>query len=305
MVQRIGGRLAQSIIVLLVASAIIFMLGRMLGDPVALLLPPEATREDIANLRAHLGLDDPLPTQYWRFVSNAVRGDFGDSIINRKPVIELMGDRFPATARLALVAFVLGYAVSIPLGIISAYKFRTWIDTVVNAIAALGQSVPSFFFAILLIALFSVKFHLLPAAGQGGLLNYVMPGLTIMWLSLAGTTRILRSSMLDVLSADYIRTARAKGLSEPAVVLRHGFRNALIPLMGLSGLQFAGLLTGTVVVETVFAWPGVGRLAYQGIITRDFPVIQALTLTATAVVVFVNLIIDILYSWADPRVRGV
>ncbi|MDO8750636.1 MAG: ABC transporter permease [Dehalococcoidia bacterium] len=305
MVQRIAGRLVQSIMVVLVASVIIFMLGRMLGDPIALLLPPEATRADIANLRAHLGLDDPLPTQYWRFASNAVRGDFGRSIINRKPVIELMGDRFPATARLALVAFVLGYAVSIPLGIISAYRYRTWIDTVVNTIAALGQSVPSFFFGILLITLFSVKFQLLPAAGQGNLLNYVMPGATIMWLSLAGTTRIVRSSMLDVLSSDYIRTARAKGLSEPAVVLRHGFRNALIPLMGLSGLQFAALLTGTVVVETVFAWPGVGRLAYQGIITRDYPVIQALTLTATTVVVFVNLIIDILYSWADPRIRGV
>ena len=296
-------RILQSVIALLILSMVIFVLGRLTGDPVGLLLPPDATQEAEDLLRASLRLDQPWPIQYWEFISNAAQFDFGDSIKARRPVVEMIQPKVVNSLKLGLVAMVITLLMGIPLGVIAAVKRGTLIDNCANLIAVLGQSLPQFWVGIMLIQLFTVHLDLLPASGTGGIKHYIMPAFTLGWFVTAGVMRLLRSSMLEVMDSEFIKLARIKGVQEWKIVWKHTLRNALIPVLTFSGTYFAAFITGAILVETVFAWPGVGRLVYDSIIWRDFPVLQSLILLIATVVIVVNLMIDILYAYIDPRIR--
>ena len=296
-------RVGQSIIALMILSMVIFALGRVTGDPVILLLPPDATQEAEDILRRSLGLDQSWPIQYWKFISNAVQFDFGDSIKAKRPVLDLIGPKVMNSVRLGLAAMVITLAMGIPLGVLAAVKRDTFFDGGAKLIAVLGQSLPQFWVGIMLIQLFTVQLDLLPAAGTGGITHYIMPAFTLGWWVAAAIMRLLRSSMLEALDGEYIKMARIKGLSEWKIVWKHTFKNALIPVLTFAGTYLATFITGAILVETVFAWPGLGRLVYDSIIWRDFPVLQTLVLMIAAVVISVNLIVDILYAYIDPRIR--
>lgn len=296
-------RMGQSVVALLILSLIIFALGRMSGDPVVLLLPPDATQEAEDILRRSLGLDRPWPVQYWKFMSNAVQFDFGDSIKAKRPVLDLITPKVMNSVRLGLAAMVITLAIGIPLGVLAAVKRDTFFDGGAKLIAILGQSLPQFWVGIMLIQLFTVQLDLLPAAGTGGISHYVMPAFTLGWWVAAAIMRLLRSSMLEALDGEYIKMARIKGLPEWKIVWKHTFKNALIPVLTFAGTYLATFITGAILVETVFAWPGLGRLVYDSIIWRDFPVLQSLVLMIAAVVITVNLAVDIAYAYIDPRIR--
>jgi ABC-type dipeptide/oligopeptide/nickel transport system permease component len=303
-VQRfILNRVLQSVIALLILSVVIFGLGRLTGDPVVLLLPPDATQEAEDLLRASLGLDQPLPVQYWLFISNAARLEFGDSLKARRPVTELIKPKVIISLKLGIVAMGITLLMGIPLGVLAAVKRGTPLDTMANMIAVLGQSLPQFWVGIMLIQIFTVRLDLLPASGTGGITHYILPAFTLGWFVAAGIMRLLRSSMLEALDGEYIKMARIKGLPEWKIVWKHTLKNALIPVLTFGGSYLAAFITGAILVETVFAWPGVGRLVYDAIIWRDFPVLQSLILMIAAVVISVNLIVDILYAYIDPRIR--
>jgi peptide/nickel transport system permease protein len=296
-------RLLQSLVTLLFLSAVIFGLARATGDPLALVLPMVATEEDFANARRRLGLDRPLPVQYLTFVTQAAVGDFGTSIRSRRPVNALLRERLPNSLALAAFAMAVSVLVALPLGVVAAVRRGTSVDTAARVVAVLGQSLPTFWVGIILIEVVAGRLQWLPAGGTGSLAHFVLPGLTLGWFVIAGMMRLLRSSMLEVLDAEYVKTARAKGAGEAAVIWRHALKNALIPVVTFAGVYFAILVTTAIVVETVFAWPGLGRLAYEGIAGRDFPVIQAVVLVTAVIVVSVNLVVDVLYAWIDPRIR--
>lgn len=296
-------RMGQSVVALLILSLIIFALGRLSGDPVVLLLPPDATQEAEDILRRSLGLDRPWPVQYWKFMSNAVQFDFGDSIKAKRPVLDLITPKVMNSVRLGLAAMVITLAIGIPLGVLAAVKRDTFFDGGAKLIAILGQSLPQFWVGIMLIQLFTVQLDLLPAAGTGGISHYVMPAFTLGWWVAAAIMRLLRSSMLEALDGEYIKMARIKGLPEWKIVWKHTFKNALIPVLTFAGTYLATFITGAILVETVFAWPGLGRLVYDSIIWRDFPVLQSLVLMIAAVVITVNLAVDIAYAYIDPRIR--
>jgi peptide/nickel transport system permease protein len=296
-------RLIQSLVTLLLLSAVIFVLARATGDPLALILPMVATEEDFANARAYLGLDQPLPVQYLKFVGKAALGDFGTSIRSRRPVIELLAERLPASLSLAAFSMAVSLAIAFPLGVLAAVRKGSAVDTAAKVIAALGQSLPTFWVGIVLIEVVAGRLQWLPAGGDESFAHYILPGLTLGWFVIAGLMRLLRSSMLETLGAEYVKTARAKGATEAAVIWRHALKNALIPVVTFAGVYFAILVTGAIVVETVFAWPGMGRLAYEAITARDFPVIQAVVLVTAVIVVIVNLVVDLLCAWIDPRIR--
>ena len=296
-------RILQSVIALLILSVVIFGLGRLTGDPVVLLLPPDATQEAEDLLRASLGLDQPLPVQYWLFISNAARLEFGDSLKARRPVTELIKPKVIISLKLGIVAMGITLLMGIPLGVLAAVKRGTSLDTMANMIAVLGQSLPQFWVGIMLIQIFTVRLDLLPASGTGGITHYILPAFTLGWFVAAGIMRLLRSSMLEALDGEYIKMARIKGLPEWKIVWKHTLKNALIPVLTFGGSYLAAFITGAILVETVFAWPGVGRLVYDAIIWRDFPVLQSLILMIAAVVISVNLIVDILYAYIDPRIR--
>lgn len=296
-------RILGSIVALLILSMVIFALGRVTGDPVLILLPPDATEEAIDLLRASLKLDRSWPVQYWQFMSNAARLDFGNSIKARRPVTELIGPKVLVSLKLGLVAMVITLLMGVPLGVLAAVKRDTFLDTGAKLIAVLGQSLPQFWVGIMLIQLFTVRLDLLPAAGTGGITHYIMPGFTLGWFVAASIMRLLRSSMLDAMDGEYVKLARIKGLPEWKVVWKHTLRNALIPVLTLGGTYLAAFITGAILVETVFAWPGLGRLVYDSIIWRDFPVLQSLILMIATVVISVNLFVDILYGYIDPRIR--
>jgi peptide/nickel transport system permease protein len=296
-------RIVQAIITLVVISIVVFSLARASGDPVMLMAPAMATLEDMAVIRHYLGLDKSLPEQYWIFLKNLTHGDLGESIHNRRAVTELIGERLPNTVSLGLSAIFLGIFVSLILGVTAACKFGTWLDTGVKLIAILGQALPSFWLAIVAISIFAVWLGWLPTSGMGGPAHYVLPVLTLSFFMLPILTRLIRSSMLEVLDSDYIKLARIKGLSERLVVWKHALRNAIIPLLTASGITFGTIVTGAVVIETVFAWPGIGRLMAEAVIGRDFPVIQAAVLLVAVVVLLVNLLVDIAYAYVDPRIR--
>jgi ABC-type dipeptide/oligopeptide/nickel transport system permease component len=296
-------RLVQSIFVLLGVSLVVFLLLRLApGDPARALLPEGATNEELQAARVQLGLDRPLPVQYAIFMRGLFQGDLGDSIMQRQPALGLVLDRLPATFQLTAAAFVVAVSIAVPAGIISAIRRDRPIDYLTSALALLGQSMPVYWLGLVLILVFSVQLRWLPTSGYG-LRNVVLPAITLGAYLMALTARLVRSGMLDTLAEDYVRTARSKGLGERVVVLRHAFRNSLIPLVTVLGLQFGTLLGGAVVTETVFSWPGVGTLAITAIAQRDYPIVQAVVLVVSACFVLINLAVDVLYAVIDPRVR--
>jgi peptide/nickel transport system permease protein len=296
-------RLLQSVVTLAILSVVVFALARTTGDPLHLILPMSATAEDYANARQYLGLDRSYLEQYLSFVGRAVTGDFGVSIRARRPVSELIQERLPNSMRLAAFAMAVSLAMAFPLGVMAAVKKGTGLDRTAQVVSVLGQSLPTFWVAIVLVEFVAGRLQWLPAGGAGGLASYVLPGFTLGWFVVAGLMRLLRSGMLEVLDSEYVKLARVKGVAERRVVWLHALKNALIPVVTFAGIYFAILLTTAIVVETVFAWPGLGRLAYDGITSRDFPVIQAVVLTAAAIVAVVNLGVDCLYALLDPRIR--
>ena len=315
MLKFIVRRLLQAIPTLLGISIVVFLMVHLApGDPVLVMLGSQeqaVTPERIAELRKAWGFDDPLYVQYWRFLKNALRGDLGHSIYTGQDVFSSIVERMPATILLTTTSMLISIAISVPIGVISAtHQYSVW-DYAGMVGALLGVSMPSFWLALLIMFLFSLKLGWLPAVGMGHLSeglwsvisHLIMPSLTLGFGMAAITTRLTRSSMLDVIRQDYIRTARAKGLSERIVIYRHALKNALIPVVTVIGTQFGSLLGGAVVVETIFAWPGVGRQAVASIMRRDMPMIQGNVLMLCLIFVLVNLLVDISYSLLDPRIR--
>jgi peptide/nickel transport system permease protein len=296
-------RLLQSLVALAILSVVVFVLARSTGDPLHMILPMSATEEDYANARRYLGLDRPYVEQYLSFVGRAITGDFGMSIRARRPVMELIQARLPNSIRLALFAMAVSLAMALPLGVMAAVKKGTSVDRVAQIVAVLGQSLPTFWVAIVLVEFVAGRLQWLPAGGADSLASYVLPGFTLGWFVVAGMMRLLRSGMLEVLDSEFVKLARVKGVAERRVVWIHALKNALIPVVTFAGIYFAILVTTAIVVETVFAWPGLGRLAYDGITSRDFPVIQAVVLTTAVIVAAVNLCLDCLYAFIDPRIR--
>lgn len=305
-------RLLQAIPTLLISSILVFFIIRAVpGDPARTLLGNDATLEEVEAVRTDLGLDQPVPVQYVRWIGRAFRGDLGVSAVNKFPVSEIISMKFPATLELAIVAMLTALIISIPLGIIAAMNAGTRFDYVISFIAALYQGAPNFWVGILYILIFSVTLKILPPSGRvpffedpvRALPLLVMPVVTLCMPMAMGQLRFVRASMLEVLNHDYVRTARAKGLRERIVVVRHALRNALVPVVTVLGIQFGGLLGGAVIVESLFGWPGLGRALVESITNRDYAVLQGGLLYLVAVFVLVNLAVDVLYGFIDPRAR--
>ena len=287
-----------------VTLAVFSMLFLVPGDPVKMMLAEFVTSPDqIAEMRAQLHLDEPLPQQYGRFVVNALRGDLGTSIRSRRPVATEIAENVASTAQLALASMAIAVAIGVPLGLLAALFRNTWLDVGSMVVALLGVSMPSFWLGLLLIFVFSLHLAWFPATGGGDLLHLVLPSLTLGTIASAIIARLTRSSMLEVLGQDYVRTARAKGLAWWGVVVRHALKNALIPIITIFGLQFGNLLAGAVIVETVFSRPGLGRLIVGGILAKDFPLVQGSVLFVATAYVLINVLVDIAYAFADPRIR--
>ena len=305
MVRYISGRLLATVPVLFgVTLAVFSMLYLIPGDPVKMMLSEFATSPDqIARMRAQLHLNDPFAQQYGRFVWNAAHGDLGESIRDRRPVSTEIMELFPSTVQLAMAALALSGALGISLGVLAAVRQNTWADVGAMMLARVGVSMPSFWLGLLLIFVFSLHLELLPATGGGGLEHLAMPALALGAGAAAITAALTRSSLLEVLRMDYIVTARAKGLAGPSVILRHGLTNALIPIVTIFGLQAGQLLAGTVIIETVFGRPGIGRLLVNAILNKDFPLVQGIVLFVAIAYVFINLVVDVVYAVVDPRIR--
>jgi peptide/nickel transport system permease protein len=284
-------------------SVVVFLSVQLTGDPAQYLLGADSTDADYEQLKKNLGLDKPLPVQYWGFLKRAVVGDFGRSPILGRPARDVLLERFPATLQLAGVAMLLTVVVGVPLGILSAIKRGSIFDTFGKFFAILGIATPNFWIAIMLILLFGAILGWLPTFGRGGVKHFILPAFVLGWAGMAGMVRLGRSSMLEVLDSEYVKFARIKGLPERIVILKHALKNALIPLLTFGGLTLAGLLNGSVAVEVVFAWPGVGRLMLEGISRRDFPVVQATVLAAGLFYIVTALVVDILYAYVNPRIR--
>lgn len=295
-------RLWHTVYVVVGISVISFFFIHLSGDPVSLMLPPDATHAEIEALRQQLGFNDPLPVQYWRFATHAIRGDLGMSLQQRVPALDLILERLPASLELAGAAMLIALIVSIPIGILSAVKRGSIWDFTSMLGALFGLSMPHFWLGIMMILLFSVTLGWLPTSGRGTLAHLVMPSLSLGLSLMAMFARLTRSVMLDVLNQDYVRTARAKGLRENLVIGKHALKNALIPLVTVAGMQFGFLIGGTVIIETVFAWPGVGRLVVQAIFTRDYPLVQAAVLVLSVLFVLINLVTDLIYLYLDPQI---
>ena len=296
-------RLVQAAICLIGVSIVIFFLTHISGDPVLLLVPPEATGEDIEKMRTFLGLNEPLYIQYGKFISRAVQGDLGQSIRWNRPTIELFLERFPNTLLLAVAAMGFAVCIGIPVGVISAIKVGKWFDSIGKVFALFGQAMPVFWVGIMFILIFAIRLKLLPTSGIGDWRNVIMPAITLGWFFTAALTRISRSAMLDVIDREYIKMERIMGISELRVIGKYALKNAFIPILTLGAVNFVILLNGAVVTEMVFNWPGVGRLIVDGIFTRDFPVVQTCVLIASSFYIFINLFVDILYAYIDPRIR--
>jgi peptide/nickel transport system permease protein len=296
-------RLVQSVFVLLGVSVLVFVMLFIVGDPAVVLLPPETSLADLERFRHAMGFDRPFHEQYWDFVSRAVRGDFGESLWYRQPAGSLVLERLPATFQLAIAGMTIAVSLGLPLGVAAAARRGSLVDYVAGVFAVLGQSMPIYWLGLLLVLLLTVNLHALPSSGTGTFSHLVMPALTLGLYSTARVMRLTRSGMLDVLSQDYIRTARSKGLHSRVVLTRHALRNALVPIVTYLGLETGNLLGGAVVVETIFAWPGVGRLAVDAIDTRDYILLQAIVAIVATTFVVVNLAVDLLYPLLDPRIR--
>ena len=296
-------RLFHSIFVLVGISLVVFIILHLTGDPAALLMPMDATPEQVAQFRQEMGFNDPIVVQYWRFFKGTLRGDFGQSFRHSQPALELVMERMPATIQLTLAAMVIALLVAIPVGIISAIRRNSILDHIGMTGALLGQSTPVFWLGIMLILIFSVTIQWFPSSGRGEIQHLVLPAITLGMFTMARTARMMRSSMLEVLGQEYMKTAKAKGLSPGMVILKHALKNAAIPVVTIIGMELGTLLGGAVITETIFAWPGVGRLAVQAIYNRDYPVVQAAVFLLASIFVLVNLVVDLLYTYLDPRVK--
>jgi peptide/nickel transport system permease protein len=303
MARYLVGRVLQTLLSMLVVVSIVFVLTRLSGDPVQLLLDVNATERDQEILTRHLGLDRPLPVQYVLYVTRIAQGDLGTSILTRRPVTEHIWERLPATVELGFVAMFLSVLIGVPLGMYSAVRRGGALDGAARVFAVLGQSMPTFWLGLMLILLFAVVLGVLPAGGRGGLLHLILPAFTLGYFTSAAILRLTRSAMLDVLGSDYIKFARLKGLHEQVVLWKHGLRNALLPVVTFAVLLFVQFLGGAVVTETVFAWPGLGRLILESITTRDYPIVQAGVLVLSALYLAGNFCVDLLYSYLNPRIR--
>jgi ABC-type dipeptide/oligopeptide/nickel transport system permease component len=287
-----------------VTLAVFSMLFLVPGDPVKMMLAEFVTMPDqVAKMRAELHLDEPIVVQYGRFVGGALRGDLGTSIRSRRPVTTEIGENVASTMQLALASMAVAVAIGVPLGLIAALSRNSWLDVGSMAVALLGVSMPSFWLGLLLIFVFSLRLAWFPATGGGDLAHLVLPAFTLGTIASAIIARLTRSSMLEVLGQDYVRTARAKGLAWWSVVVRHALKNALIPVVTIFGLQFGNLLAGAVIVETVFSRPGLGRLIVGGILSKDFPLVQGTVLVVAASYVLINVLVDVAYAVVDPRIR--
>ena len=296
-------RMGYSVISLVLLSLTIFFFVRVTGDPAVLLVEPGASKADLDQIRQQFGLDKPLFVQYGHFVSALVRGDFGQSFYYRTPVLELYLSRLPNSLMLAAAAMALSLLIGIPSGILAAVRVNGWWDRVGKIFSLLGLSLPSFWVGLVMILFFSVYLGWLPSSGAGTLSHLIMPAFALGWFFAAAHMRMTRSSMLEVMGSEYVKLARLKGLPERMVITKHAFKNALIPVLTLAGINLVIMVNVAVVVETVFAWPGIGRLLYEGVAFRDFPVVQATVLLSGVMVVMVNLLVDILYAVIDPRIR--
>ena len=296
-------RVLQSVVLLFVLAIVIFALARVSGNPADLLLREDASAEDRAHMLRALGLDRPVSEQLVRFLAGAVRGDLGESIRYRKPATEVFFERLPNTLRLLPLAMLGALALAIPLGVLAAVYRGTVLDRLSSGVAVIGIATPQFWLGIILIYVFSIKLEWLPSSRMGGPAHYVLPAITLGVFLVAGMMRLVRSSLLEVMDSEFVKLARIKGLSHRVVIWKHCLRNALIPVVTLFGVYFALLITGAIVTETVFAWPGVGRLTYEAVIFRDYPMLQAVILLKGSIVLGVNLGVDILYAYLDPRVR--
>jgi peptide/nickel transport system permease protein len=296
-------RLGLALLVALAVSALAFLLLRASGD-VAIALAGEGARsEDIENIRRVYGLDRPLLVQYLEWLGRILRGDFGQSLYFKTDVLGLVADKLPTTAWLAVCALAFALAVSLPLGIIAAVYPNSWVDRLCLALAVVGQAMPNFFFALILIMVFAVMLQLLPASGSDGWQHFVLPSITLGYYVAPAFMRLIRSGMIDVLASDYVRTARAKGLSPVSVVMKHALRNALVPVVALAAVQLGLLLGGSVVIETIFALDGLGYLAFRSITNMDLPVTQAIVTMLSLIYVALTLAGDLINGWLDPRIR--
>jgi peptide/nickel transport system permease protein len=296
-------RLVMTILMLFLVALAVFALGHLSGDPVRLMVPDEATEQQMAQLRHELGLDRPLSVQFVDFVGHAMRGDIGVSLRFRKPALTLVLSRMPATIELSTAAMAIALLVAIPAGIVSAMRPGSWADTAVSTVAITGQALPAFWIGIVLIILFAVRLGWLPASGRGGITNLILPAVTLGLWPMARISRLLRSSLREVAQEEFVRTARAKGLRERVILRRHTLRNACIPVVTIIAIIFGTMLGGTVVTETVFAWPGIGRLALEAVFNRDFPLVQATVFVVAVIFVFINFFLDLVYVAIDPRIR--
>ncbi|WP_078394285.1 ABC transporter permease [Shouchella patagoniensis] len=296
-------RLAQIIPVLLIISFIIFALVYIAGNPVALMLPDDASQEDIEQLTASLGLDQPFIVQYGHYLLNLVQGDFGESFRYNTSALPLVLERLPATLELAIAAMIIAVAVAIPLGIWSATQQNSPLDLLASGGAVIGKAMPNFWLGIMLILLFSVSLGWFPVSGRGTFAHLILPAITLATGIAAEITRLLRSNMIEILNQDYIRTAKSKGIRNGFVVYKHAFRNSLIPLITITALQTSTVVGGTLITETVFSWPGLGQLLIQAVNTRDMAIVQACVFVIAILVILMNLLADILYRLLDPRIK--
>ena len=296
-------RFVRALVALWLVSTVVFVVMRLSGDPVPLLLPPDAPTSEIFRVRHELGLDRPLIVQYAVFLGDVVHGDFGRSIHFHQPAMAVAFGYLPATFELGVAAFLIAIIFALPIGILSAVRRDSGLDRAAMGLALFGQSAPTFFLGVLFILVFSLRLNLFPTSGRGGWAHLVLPAATLGAFAMASIARITRSAMLEVLRTDFVRTARAKGAREAAVVLKHTLKNAALPIITITGLQLGTLLGGAVVTETVFAWPGMGRLAIQSIYNRDYPVVQSAVFIAAVLFIAINLTLDVMYGVLDPRVR--
>ncbi len=296
-------RLLLTLVALWGALSLVFVLMRLSGDPATLFAGQDAGPEELRRIRVALGLDDPPPVQYGRFLLDGLRGDFGTSIRVGRPALQLVAERLPATLELTGAALLLTTLVGVTAGTVAALRPGSLLDNAVTLASSLGQCMPAFWLGILLILLFAVELRVLPASGRGSAGHLVLPAVTLAAYTTARLARITRSSMVEALRQDYVRTARAKGLSEGAVVMGHALRNAGLPVVTVASLTFTTLLGGAIVTETIFAWPGTGRLLVQAVLTRDYPLVQASVFVTAVLVIFTNLVTDLVYLWLDPRIR--
>lgn len=298
-----GRRLLQGMFSILGASVMIFVISRLSGDPIVMMLPNDAPLSLIEDMRRSLGLDQPLWAQYLIFIQHALVGDFGNSYRWKMPAMQLIMERLPATIELAVCGLLFSVAVAVPVGVMSAVNRGGWVDRVGRVFAMLGQAMPAFWVGLLLILVFAIQLNWLPAFGHGSTSQFVLPAISLGWYPVAAQTRIVRSAMLDVLDSDHIRLSRALGTPERLIIWKYALRNAAVPLLTMLGVYFAAMLGGAFVVETIFAWPGVGRTVVEAVFARDFPVVQAGVLFTSILFVASNLLVDLSYGLVDPRIR--